>query len=97
MMEIGIPGRFVTWLESQLVHPTSVSALSFAKCPRCVMRFFTHEGSLTHIHETVGDIVGEWLPNSDHEAAAAPDFERYDDRFDPMNDTGEFEYWGPLR
>ena len=71
----------------------------FELCEVAAARYavFTHEGSLTHVHETVDYIFGEWLPNSDHEAASTPDFERYDERFDPMNDLGEFEYWVPLR
>ena len=57
---------------------------------------FTHEGSLSHIHETVGYIFGEWLPGSEHTLAGTPDFELYDARFDPVTDSGELEYWAPI-
>ena len=58
---------------------------------------FTHEGSLAHIQETVGYIFGEWLPASSYELAGSPDFELYDERFDPVKDEGELEYWVPIR
>ena len=58
---------------------------------------FTHVGSLAHIHETVGYVYGEWLPSSGYELAGTPDFELYDERFDPVKDDGELEYWVPVK
>ncbi len=64
--------------------------------PACNYAVFTHEGSLDHLHATVDYIFGTWLAESDYELTGTPDFELYDDRFDPANSTGEFEYWVPV-
>ncbi|MEM7218643.1 MAG: AraC family transcriptional regulator [Pseudomonadota bacterium] len=58
---------------------------------------FTHEGSLDHIGDTMGYIFGEWLANCGHKVGSTPDFERYDERFDPMTGSGEFEIWVPIK
>ena len=74
-------------------------AAPFKTCQIPAARYavFTHEGSLAHIQETVGYIFGEWLPASDYELAGTPDFELYDERFDPIKDEGELEYWVPIK
>ena len=37
-----------------------------------------------------------WLPANGARAPGVPDFERYDDRFDPERGDGELEIWVPL-
>jgi AraC family transcriptional regulator len=39
----------------------------------------------------------KWLPKSGHQLADAPDFERYDSRFDTRSGSGEVEIWVPLK
>jgi AraC family transcriptional regulator len=57
---------------------------------------FTHKGPVMRIRETWA-AIWEWLPNSGREAADAPSFERYDERFNPQTGDGEVEIWIPLK
>jgi AraC family transcriptional regulator len=58
---------------------------------------FTHRGHIADIRATFKAIFGTWLPQSGHEIADAPDFERYDGAFDPRTGRGNVEIWVPLR
>lgn len=56
-----------------------------------------------HVHgigpalvRTMRYIFGEWLPASGYELSG-PDFEYYDERFDPATSTGEFFIYVPIR
>jgi len=42
-------------------------------------------------------IWNTWLPGSEYSAAMAPDFEYYDERFDPDSLTGEIDLYLPIR
>ncbi len=57
---------------------------------------FTHRGHISTIRATVHAIWHEYLPASGLKVANAPDFERYDDRFDPRSGNGEVEIWVPV-
>ncbi|NBB83825.1 MAG: helix-turn-helix domain-containing protein [Alphaproteobacteria bacterium] len=57
---------------------------------------FTQEGHVTGIVRTVRTIWDEWLPARGIAVSDAPDFECYDDRFDPETGTGIVEIWIPL-
>lgn len=56
---------------------------------------FTHHHVAT-MRGAMRTIWTRWLPASGHEVADAPDFERYDERFDPATGTGAIEIWLPL-
>lgn len=56
---------------------------------------FTHQEHISVIRNTVHTIWSHWLPQSGHEVAQAPDFERYDERFDPRTGLGGVEIWVP--
>jgi AraC family transcriptional regulator len=58
---------------------------------------FTHRDHISTMRATVYTIWNKWLPTLGHEVADAPDFERYDARFDPRSGTGEVEIWLPLK
>jgi AraC family transcriptional regulator len=58
---------------------------------------FTHYGHISAIRSTWSTIWSKWLPKSGHQIADAPDFERYDQRFDPRSGNGEVEIWVPLK
>ncbi len=73
------------------------NGLDTLKIPASRYAIFTHEGSLDHIADTVGHIFGTWLPASEFEHAGTPDFERYDERFNPDTGIGSFEYWVPIK
>ena len=57
---------------------------------------FTHEGSLDFLEDTLQYIFGNWAPSAGIMLPGQPDFERYDDRFDPVTSTGAMEYWVPV-
>jgi AraC family transcriptional regulator len=57
---------------------------------------FTHRDHISRMRATVYTIWNRWLPNSGCTDADAPDFERYDERFDPLTGTGVVEVWFPI-
>lgn len=58
---------------------------------------FEHHGHISSIGQTFKAIWQQWLPASEFEAADAPEFERYDEHFDPLTSSGSLEIWLPLR
>ncbi|HME24982.1 MAG TPA: AraC family transcriptional regulator [Acetobacteraceae bacterium] len=57
---------------------------------------FTHRDHISRMRATVYTIWNRWLPNSGYTHADAPDFELYDERFDPRTGTGAVEVWLPI-
>lgn len=61
---------------------------------------FTHKLTGAHINidikPTLQHIFGTWLPNSGFRLAESPDFEYYGERFDPVNKTGEIDFFVPV-
>jgi AraC family transcriptional regulator len=57
---------------------------------------FRHRDHVSTIRRTINTVWNAWLPQSGHEVADAPDFERYQD-FDPRRGTGIIEIWIPLK
>lgn len=58
---------------------------------------FTHTDHVASIRRTVNAIWNQWLPASGLRAADAPNFERYDEKFDPQSGNGGFEIWVPVK
>jgi AraC family transcriptional regulator len=58
---------------------------------------FTHADHVSTIRRTVNTIWNHWLPASGLKAADAPNFERYDENFDPLTGNGGLEIWVPVR
>lgn len=58
---------------------------------------FTHRDHVASIRRTVSTIWNHWLPASGLKAADAPNFERYDEKFDPRTGNGGFEIWIPVK
>lgn len=58
---------------------------------------FEHVGHVSTLHTLWERIWGEWLPRSGHQSANTPDFERYDERFDPATGSGLVEVWIPVQ
>ena len=58
---------------------------------------FTHAEHISTIRRTVNTIWNHWLPASGLKAADAPNFERYDESFDPATGNGGLEIWIPVR
>jgi AraC family transcriptional regulator len=58
---------------------------------------FNHRDSISTLRLTMAAIWTQWLPSSGYVAANAPNFERYDEKFDPVSGTGGLEIWVPLQ
>lgn len=58
---------------------------------------FEHKGSLATLPQTFQYIWKTWLPKSGHQAADAPEFERYSADFNPHTEEGVLEIWLPLK
>jgi AraC family transcriptional regulator len=71
--------------------------LSRVRVPANRYAVFTHRGHIAAIRSTWHTIWNKWLPKSGHALADAPDFERYDERFDARSGKGEVEIWVPIK
>ena len=49
------------------------------------------------IHKTMDKIYKEWLPTSGYLRSAAPEFELYDEKFDPNDPTSIFYLYIPIK
>ena len=49
------------------------------------------------IEPTLQYIWSTWLPQSGYDRTGAPDFELYDERFDPVTLSGEIDFFIPIR
>jgi AraC family transcriptional regulator len=58
---------------------------------------FSHREHISTIRRTWNTIWNQWLPASGHIPADAPNFERYDEKFDPVSGMGGLEIWLPLK
>jgi AraC family transcriptional regulator len=58
---------------------------------------FAHREHISAIRRTVCTIWNQWLPESGHEVADAPNFERFGEAFDFKTGMGGFEIWIPIR
>ncbi len=57
---------------------------------------FTHTDNISTIRRTSEAIWNKALPDAGLTALDAPNFELYDDRFDPQSGDGEVEIWVPV-
>ena len=72
-------------------------AFSRVRIPEQQYAVFSHRNHISAIRRTVNTIWNKWLPESRHEVADAPDFERYGEDFDPRSGTGTVEIWIPIK
>lgn len=57
---------------------------------------FTHSGHISGMGDTVKRVWGEWLPACGRRHIAAPDFELYDERWDPTTGLGDIDIYVPV-
>jgi len=57
---------------------------------------FTHSGHIARLSDSVRQVWGRWLPASPYRHIPAPDFEWYDERFDPQSGMGEVDIYVPI-
>jgi AraC family transcriptional regulator len=58
---------------------------------------FSHSEHISTIRRTVNTIWSKWLPESGHQVADAPNFERYGPEFDSRTGEGGLEIWVPIK
>jgi AraC family transcriptional regulator len=58
---------------------------------------FAHRAHISAIRRTFNTIWNRWLPDSGHEVADAPGFERFDDAFDARTGMGGLEICIPIK
>jgi AraC family transcriptional regulator len=92
--------------EGNFDYIAGVEVADFSELPREFSRVrtpaqryavFSQREHIATIRSTVNTIWNKWLPESGHEAADAPDFERYGESFDPATGNGGFEIWIPIK
>lgn len=92
--------------EGNFDYIAGVEVSDFSELPREFSRVripahryavFAQREHIATIRSTVNTIWNKWLPQSGHEAADAPDFERYGESFDPATGNGGFEIWIPIK
>lgn len=71
--------------------------LSRLRIPPQRYAVFSHREHVSAIRRTWNTIWNQWLPTSGHVPADAPNFERYDEKFDPVSGMGGLEIWLPLK
>jgi len=70
---------------------------SRVRIPEQRYAIFTHRDHISTIRRTVNTIWNHWLPASGFQIADAPNFERYDENFDPNTGNGGLEIWVPIK
>jgi AraC family transcriptional regulator len=70
---------------------------SRVRIPEQKYAVFTHAEHISTIRRTINTIWNHWLPISGLKAAEAPNFERYDENFDPLTGDGGLEIWIPVK
>ena len=74
--------------------PAGMTGISIAANRYAV---FSHTDGLgTPLHDTLGYIFGEWLPNSGLQVCG-PDLEYYDEHFDPVTTNGAIRIYIPVK
>jgi len=70
---------------------------SRVRIPEARYAVFSHQDHISTIRRTVNSVWNHWLPASGLTAADAPNFERYDEKFDPLTGNGGLQIWVPIR
>ena len=71
--------------------------LTHLRIPPQKYAVFSHSEHISTIRSTWKTIWNKWLPESGHEVVDAPDFERYDEKFDSRTGAGGLELWVPIK
>jgi AraC family transcriptional regulator len=70
---------------------------SKVRIPEAKYAAFTHAEHISTVRRTINTIWNHWLPASGFKVADAPNFERYDEKFDPLTGNGGLEIWVPVK
>jgi len=70
---------------------------TYVDIPAQTYLVFTHRGQASTIRNTCDIIWEEFFPQSKYEPSQGPEFELYDERFDPETNSGITELWIPIK
>ncbi|KRA99429.1 AraC family transcriptional regulator [Devosia sp. Root685] len=84
--------RYIAGVEA--TGPTA--GMEAVDLPSQLYAVFTHSGHISDLPKTAYTIWNKFLPEAGMEPAKAPDFERYDNRFDGETGRGVVEIWVPI-
>lgn len=84
--------RYIAGIEAEGLPP----GMEHIDMPAHRYAVFTHSGHISDFAKTVYTIWNKALPAAGLKSAPAPDFERYDHRFDGRTGLGEVEIWIPI-
>lgn len=84
--------RYVAGVEA----PGKTEGMDYVDIPEARYAVFTHTGHISDLPKTVYTIWNKTLPDLGLEPQKAPDFERYDKRFDSETGRGTVEIWIPI-
>jgi AraC family transcriptional regulator len=73
------------------------SELSRLRIPEQRYVIFDHPGHISEVRRSWNTVWNKWFPESGHEVADGPHFERYGEKFDSRTGNGGLELWIPLR
>ena len=74
----------------------TMEGFDFVDIPANRYAVFTHSGHISDFSKTVYTIWNKSLPDAGLEPTKAPEFEVYDQRFDPETGRGDVEVWIPI-
>lgn len=60
-------------------------------------RYAVFSTTLPKIGETFDQAYHTWLPQAGHQPRSGPEFELYDERFDPQDPDSEFDLYIPIK
>jgi AraC family transcriptional regulator len=90
------------WLDTRLKYMCGVEGLMpYDECtsleiPAATYAVFTHRGDLFDIQKTIAYIWQIWIPRMEYELCPTPEFESYDESFDPATLRGDIKIWIPV-
>jgi len=70
--------------------------LQYLEIPAQTYLVFTHSDHVSTIRQTCITIWDKYLPQSKYKVSKGPEFELYDEKFDPITGLGGFEIWIPI-
>ncbi len=76
--------------------PEPPAGLEIRTIPANRYAVFTHRGPVMQIGATYEAAFANWFPTSGYRRADGPDFELYDERFDPESMGGEVDIYIPV-
>ena len=87
--------RYVASVEAEAISDIP-EGMEIVAIPTSRYAVFIHSGHVSDLPKTVHTIWNRILPDAGLKPTGAPDFERYDRRFDPTTGRGDLEIWIPI-